>query len=611
MKIILSFGLLLAASLVLLGWLAVAADRALSAERELGAAFWRLGFAVGASSSGLGADGVPNRVGDVLVQARSTEGSAALAETAEAAESLAGARAKRDQAERELSRQTAELRKFLLTLAAAPPNGVAAGDWQGLVGAALAASEKKIVSSTDLDSLKKVVNDIINGQRSVNGSNVGAELSAATDRLLSLLSDLAERSQNLQESERALVSGASSLTGPVRSAALASGHGLRIFFGLVVLIVLSTILFFVLSRSVMAPLTRIELWLQWSARDVNNTARSLSRSSRSLAKGASENTRAVLDAISSLEVLLNTAKKNAGHADQAKELMDRAKSFVDEANVFMGQISAAMEEIKNSGEASSQIVKTVDEIAFQTNILALNAAVEAARAGEAGLGFAVVADEVRNLANSSSGAAKSITSMLDSSSKRIIEGAALVKKAEESFESLVATSDEAAGIMSDIALDSQSQTREIQDVHQSIAMMDKVTQENALEAAETGNISAELDRQADLLNQTNSHVSRVVSGRRGKAEPSTERAKGVGGGKTGAGRSGAASRQSGAARSVRSDSPFDGFNRPEEPSGGSDFIAKVLDEDETRKNSPAPKSSFGKKKKSDLEQALPMDDDDW
>jgi methyl-accepting chemotaxis protein len=381
-------------------------------------------------------------------------------------------------------------------------------------------------------------------------------------------------------------------------------HGPRIAIGLFILFILSALLFFTLNRTLIKPLQHIHGWLDQSAIDVTKTAVSLSRSSRSLARGASDNTKAVLDAISSLDVLLNTAKRNAGHAGQAKELMDRAKSFVDAAHLTMQQISAAMEEIKNSGQASSQIVKTVDEIAFQTNILALNAAVEAARAGEAGVGFAVVADEVRNLANSSSAAAKSTTSMLESSLERIQEGADLVRKAEESFESLVTTSDEAAALMRGITEDSQSQTRDIQDVHQSIALMDKVTQENSLEAAEAGNISSELNRQAELLNKTISQVARVVSGRRaglsGVRRGNFGQARPREGSAGSAGRAGVSK-----APGERSGGAAAAAGKQGEVPGS--FIDQILSEE--KQHSSLPTKAFGKPKRSDLEKALPMDDD--
>ena len=358
-----------------------------------------------------------------------------------------------------------------------------------------------------------------------------------------------------------------------------AGHWVTVIVGMAVLIVISILLTWFLDRTAIKPLSRIRGWLASSSSGITETANSLSRSSRFLANGASENTKAVLDAISSLEELLSTARRNAGHSDQAKELVVKAKGFVDEAHHSLLQITMAMEEIRSSGQASSQIIKTVEEIAFQTNILALNAAVEAARAGEAGLSFAVVADEVRNLANRSSEAAKSTTSLLASSITRINEGASLVKKAEESFEKLVETTDEVASLMEGITSDSQGQSRDIQAVHQSIAMVDKVTQENAVEAAETANISAELNRQAHLLNQTIQQVASVLSGSGASFSQASSRARG-------------GEDPEGAAQQKPSSKAAPGKLR--------DLAAQ---------EPVARKKSFGRTSQKELEKALPMDDD--
>ena len=345
-------------------------------------------------------------------------------------------------------------------------------------------------------------------------------------------------------------------------------HWATVAVGVAVLALIAILLVLFLNRAAIRPLSKIRSWLESSASGVTGTANSLSKSSRFLAKGASDNTKAVLDAISSLEVLLSTARRNAGHSEKAKELVTKAKGFVDEANLSMMQITTAMEEIRSSGQASSQIIKTVEEIAFQTNILALNAAVEAARAGETGASFAVVADEVRNLANRSSEAAKNTTSLIASSITHINAGAGLVKKAEESFEKLVATSDEVALLMEGITSDSQSQSRDIQALHQSIAMVDKVTQENAVEAAETANISDELNHQAYLLNQTIMQVSSVLTG--SEAPPKT--------------------------------------SRPQEPKKES-APAKLRDLAAQEEAASAPKKSFGRASQKELDKALPMDDD--
>ncbi len=285
-----------------------------------------------------------------------------------------------------------------------------------------------------------------------------------------------------------------------------------IAIGLPLALVLTVILILLILRGTVRPLSGvIEHFSQGSA-EITGTADHLARSSQLLAKGVSENTTAVLEAISSLEEMLTMAKRNAGHSAQAKDLMLEAKNHVQTANVAMGEISQAMEEIRASGQASVKIIKTVEEIAFQTNILALNAAVEAARAGEAGVGFAVVADEVRNLANRSAEAAKNTTTMLNASMERINQGAMLVTGATESFTSMVETSDKMDDIVGEIAQASQSQAQDIQSIHQSIAMMDKVTQENAAGAGETQSLSRNLTRQAAILTEALGEMAVILKG---------------------------------------------------------------------------------------------------
>ena len=304
------------------------------------------------------------------------------------------------------------------------------------------------------------------------------------------------------------------LTGRVMGESETAGRQINrsMIVGLLVALGLTVGLVLILIRSTVRPLGGVIRHFDQGASEVTQTADHLSRSSRLLAQGVSENTAAVLEAISSLEEMLSMAKRNAGHSTQAKDLMVAAKGYVLQANEAMSQISTAMEEILESSQAGSQIIKTVEEIAFQTNILALNAAVEAARAGEAGVGFAVVADEVRNLANRSAEAAKSTAVILAGSMDRINQGSRLVSDAEENFSSMVAATDQMEGIVGEIAQASQSQAQDIQNIHQSIALMDKVTQENAAGAGETQSLSDNLTRQAALLSEALGEMIMILKG---------------------------------------------------------------------------------------------------
>jgi methyl-accepting chemotaxis protein len=396
----------------------------------------------------------------------------------------------------------------------------------------------------------------------------------------------------MYQETRGMVSGA-------RTSGVAAQIAVHLALGLLGLVVISAISVFLLRRTAIRPLGRVMGGLNRSAGEVTGTARLLSRSSRQIAKGASDNTQAVLNAISSLETLLSMAKRNAGHSDEAKEHVAEVKNFVEEANLYMLDIANAMEEIRSSGQASSQIIKSVEEIAFQTNILALNAAVEAARAGEAGLSFAVVADEVRNLANKSRDAAASTTSMLASSIERINGGALLVEKAKESFARLVETSDQVKAIVESITLASRSQTRDIQDIHQSIALMDKVTQENSLEAAEAENISNDLNRQAGVLLSAVTKVASILQGSRAPARSPGARVL------TRRATAGSSLKRTGPPYGSTSETDEASLDAP--PDEPAERAAMDLDSMKAPHESREPVFKTGPSK--DLDNAIPMDDD--
>ena len=146
--------------------------------------------------------------------------------------------------------------------------------------------------------------------------------------------------------------------------------------------------------------------LKQGAEQVVSAAGQVATSSQSLSQGATEQAASLEETSASMEEMASMTRKNAENAHQAATLVTGVAQQVDESNAALAEMVTSMSAIQESSNKVAKIIKTIDEIAFQTNILALNAAVEAARAGEAGMGFAVVADEVRNLAQRSAQAAK-------------------------------------------------------------------------------------------------------------------------------------------------------------------------------------------------------------
>jgi methyl-accepting chemotaxis protein len=208
----------------------------------------------------------------------------------------------------------------------------------------------------------------------------------------------------------------------------------------------------------------------------------------SLAEASSEQAASGEETSSSLEEMSSMTKQNADNANTANNLMKEANQVIASANTSMGHLTTSMGEISKASEETQKIVKTIDEIAFQTNLLALHAAVEAARAGEAGAGFAVVADEVRNLAMRAADAAKNTASLIEGTVKKIKEGVNLVQTTNDGFSKVAESSNKVGDLLGEIAAASKEQAQGIEQINIAVSEMDKVTQQNAAGSEELSSI---------------------------------------------------------------------------------------------------------------------------
>lgn len=238
-----------------------------------------------------------------------------------------------------------------------------------------------------------------------------------------------------------------------------------------------------------------------AADQVNAGARQVSDGSQTLSQGSTEQASSVEELSASIAEIASQTKQNAVNANLANDLASDAKAFAEKGNAHMREMLFSMEEINTSSANISQIIKVIDDIAFQTNILALNAAVEAARAGLHGKGFAVVAEEVRNLAARSAKAVKETAELIEGSVSKAGAGTKIANETAAALREIVTKAGEASDLIRNIAAASNEQASGIAQVNKGIEQVSLVVQNNSATAEESAAASEELSSQSEFLRQ--------------------------------------------------------------------------------------------------------------
>jgi len=297
--------------------------------------------------------------------------------------------------------------------------------------------------------------------------------------------------------------------GEFKAASTSIRNSLIIVF--IVIMIVAVVVTFLFSASITNPILRIVKGLKETSVELNSGSSSIASAGQVLASNSSEQASSLEETAASLEEITSMTSRNSEHASHADDLVDQSGDGFTRADEAIKQLSAAIEDIYKASEETRDIIKTIDEIAFQTNILALNAAVEAARAGEAGAGFAVVADEVRSLAHRSAEAAGRTATIIGETLQRVQHGQTLSNETLEVFDEVRSQSNELGTIVREIATASREQSDGLTQINTALSHMDGAIQSTAASAEESASAAQELDAQAnnlmDFVNELNDMVT--------------------------------------------------------------------------------------------------------
>lgn len=252
-------------------------------------------------------------------------------------------------------------------------------------------------------------------------------------------------------------------------------------------------------RQIVDSLNQALSHISATAEEVFNESRQMASDAESLSNGTVRQASAVEELSASIQDIYGQVDRTSKDADNASHHSAEATRQLEICSQKMEALTNAMNDISEASHQIGGIIKTIEDISFQTNILALNASVEAARAGEAGKGFAIVAGEVQNLANKSSVSAQDISELIENSMKLVEYGSSLTEETTDSISAVVSSSQESSAMIERIAESAISQSHSLQQVTQGMEQISEVVQTNASTAQESAKLARELQSQAEGL----------------------------------------------------------------------------------------------------------------